>query len=73
MKPRARTARRLATSPFAAGPAAPEKTFAVQDRVTHDRYGLGRVVSVEPDVAVIVEFGSQRRRVVAPYAKLDVL
>jgi hypothetical protein len=47
--------------------------FEVGDRVTHDRCGLGRVVDVEPDVAVHVEFGQQTVRVVAPFADLTKL
>ncbi|MFE7564868.1 hypothetical protein [Kitasatospora sp. NPDC057500] len=61
--------RPLPTSPFQARPEAPRKHFALGDRVTHDRYGLGRVVGVEEtgDAAVLVDFGSHRERVVQPY------
>jgi hypothetical protein len=48
------------------------ETYAVDDRVTHDRAGLGRVVAVEED-AVIVAFGSQRLRVMTPFTKLTKL
>jgi hypothetical protein len=45
----------------------------VNDQVTHDRYGLGVVIGVEDEVAVLVDFGTQRERITAPYAKLTKL
>jgi hypothetical protein len=74
MKP-ARAARRiLPTSPFNVPPAAPPADqFAVQDQVTHDKYGLGRVIGVEDDTAVLIDFGSGRARIVTPCAKLTRL
>jgi hypothetical protein len=49
------------------------ETYAVHDQVTHDRYGLGVVVGVEEEVAVLVDFGSQRERITTPYSKLTKL
>lgn len=46
--------------------------FAAHDLVTHDRYGLGRVISTETDT-VLVDFGGARYRISAPYAKLTKL
>jgi hypothetical protein len=66
--------RYLPTSPFgppAAGP--PAEQFAVQDQVTHDTYGLGRVIGVEVDTALVVNFGSRRVRILTPCAKLTKL
>jgi hypothetical protein len=75
MKPaRAVTRRYLPSSPFkepAAGP--PPEQFAVDDRVTHDERGLGRVIGVEEDIAVLVSFGSSELRVTSPYSKLTKL
>jgi hypothetical protein len=69
--PRAVTRRHLPTSPFSAPPEAPPvEQFAVDDRVSHDKYGLGQVVGVEDDTAVLVDFGTQKVRIPAPYAKL---
>jgi hypothetical protein len=65
--------RRLPTSPFAPAPAIPVEEFAEQDQVTHDKYGLGRVIGVEADTALIVEFGLRRMRVPMPCAKLSKL
>jgi hypothetical protein len=75
MKPaRAATRRFLPTSPFKPPPdEPPPEVFAVQDQVTHDKYGLGRVVTVEDDTAVVVDFGTQRVRIATPCAKLSKL
>jgi len=70
----AATRRFLPTSPFKPPPAAPPaEQFAVQDQVTHDRYGLGRVISVEGGSVLIIDFGSRRVRITAPCAKLTKL
>ena len=75
MKPaRAATRRLLPTSPFGAEPPAPPaELFAEQDQVTHDKYGLGRVTSVEADTSLIIDFGSCRVRVMTPCDKLTKL
>jgi hypothetical protein len=75
MKPaRAATRRSLPTSPFKAPPAAPPADqFAVHDQVTHDTYGLGRVISVEDDTALLIDFGSGQERILTPCAKLRKL
>ena len=75
MKPaRAATRRYHPTSPFRAPPQGPPaEQFAVQDRVTHDKYGLGRVVSVEDDDALVIDFGARRVRITMPCAKLTKL
>jgi hypothetical protein len=72
MKPaRAATRRLLPTSPFKpAPPALPAEQFAVQDLVTHDEYGLGRVVSIEDETALVVDFGTHQLRITTPCAKL---
>ncbi len=64
----------LPTSPFGA-PALtpPAEQFAVQDQVTHDKYGLGRVISVEDDTILIVDFGARRVQITMPCAKLTKL
>jgi hypothetical protein len=74
MKPaRAATRRLLPTSPFGAPPPSPPaEQFAEQDQVTHDKYGLGRVISVQDD-AMVIDFGSRRVRITLPCAKLAKL
>ena len=75
MKPaRAVTRRYLPNSPF--GPPAtapPAEQFAVGDQVTHDKYGLGRVIGVEAHATLVVDFGSCYVRIMAPYARLTKL
>ena len=68
------TRRPVPGSPFNRPPPAPEpvKEFTAHDLVTHDRYGLGRVVSTEVDT-VLVDFGTVKYRISAPYAKLTKL
>jgi hypothetical protein len=71
--PRVVTRRHLPSSPFQAPVAAPIEHYAVHDRVTHDQYGLGTVIGVEEDIAVLVDFGPRRERIVSPYNKLSKL
>ena len=75
MKPASAASRRfLPGSPFNARPVDPPiAQFAVRDQVTHDKYGLGRVILVEGDDAVVVDFGSRRVRILPPFAKLTRL
>ncbi len=71
--PRLATPRHLPGSPFAApAPARPAEIFAVDDQVTHDKYGLGVVVTADDD-AVLVDFRSHQRRIALPCAKLTKL
>jgi hypothetical protein len=72
--PRAAARPLLPTSPFGAPPPVPSaEQFAVQDQVTHDKYGLGRVISVEDDTILIIDFGARRVRITTPCAKLTKL
>jgi len=71
--PRVAVRPHLSTSPFAPPPVLPAEQFAVQDRVTHDKYGLGLVTSVEADTSLIIDFGSCRVRIVTPCDKLTKL
>jgi hypothetical protein len=63
--------RRLATSPFKpSDPKPPAERFAVDDKVTHDKYGLGTVTGVEEGIALLIDFGSHVQRIPTPSAKL---
>jgi hypothetical protein len=75
MKPaRAASRRFLPGSPFNAMPLAPPiEEFTVSDQVTHDKYGLGWVVLVEDDEAVVVDFGSRKVRILSPFARMTKL
>ncbi|WP_347586668.1 hypothetical protein [Acrocarpospora sp. B8E8] len=71
MKPASEPRRHLPTSPFKRPrPAPPAERFSVNDQVTHDRYGLGVVIGVEDEIAVLVDFGSQQERITTPFHKL---
>ncbi len=73
MKPaRAATRRFLPTSPFKAPPAPPVASSPYRPG-THDKYGLGRVIGVEDDTALVIDFGSRQERIVTPFAKLTRL
>ena len=70
----ARPRRHLATSPFnAPGPEPPAEYFAVDDKVTHDKYGLGTVTGVEEETALIIDFGAHVQRILTPSAQLSKL
>jgi len=73
MKPmRAGPARRyLPGSPFNVPVAEePAESYEPRDLVSHDKYGLGSVLDVEDQVAVVVDFGTHRRRITLPCARL---
>ncbi|HEY6280131.1 MAG TPA: hypothetical protein VIX86_27895 [Streptosporangiaceae bacterium] len=66
--------RHLAYSPFnVPDPEPVAEPFSVDDKVTHDKYGLGTVTGVEEGTAVLVDFGSHLRRILTPSPKLTKL
>jgi hypothetical protein len=72
---RAATRRYLPGSPFnnLAEPVRRVESYALHDQVTHDKYGLGVVIGVEEEIAVLVDFGTQQERITTPYNKLTKL
>lgn len=62
----------LASSPFKPKIEPEIQRFEVDDRVSHQSYGLGRVVNQE-SAAVTVDFGNCTRRIVSPFHKLERL
>ena len=63
--------RYLPSSPFKPPPEAPPvERYALHDLVTHDTYGLGRVIVVEGDSAVVVDFAPKKVRIMAPFARM---
>jgi hypothetical protein len=63
--------RYLPSSPFKPPPQAPPvEQYALHDLVTHDKYGLGRVIHVEGDTAVVVDFAPRKVRVMAPFTRM---
>ena len=61
--------RHLASSPFKPEPEATIEQYDLSDLVSHDSYGLGRVIQVEA-AAVTVDFGSCTVRIVSPFRKM---
>lgn len=64
--------RHLASSPFKPDPEPVIEQFECGDMVTHDSYGMGKVISTEP-AAVTVDFGSQTVRITSPFRKMTIL
>jgi hypothetical protein len=64
--------RHLASSPFQPRPEPTIEQYAVDDLVSHDSHGVGRVIDVEA-AAVTVDFGSRRVRVTSPFRKMEKL
>jgi hypothetical protein len=48
----------------------PAESYEPRDLVSHDKYGLGSVLEVEGQVAIVVDFGTHRRRVWLPCTRL---
>jgi predicted 2-oxoglutarate/Fe(II)-dependent dioxygenase YbiX len=66
--------RHLPTSPFKPPPEAPPvEQYELGDLVTHDKYGLGRVILVEGDAAVVVDFTPRKVRIATPFARMTRL
>ncbi|MEU0396702.1 MULTISPECIES: hypothetical protein [unclassified Streptomyces] len=68
--------RHLPSSPFnrPAAPEPPIERYEAGDRVSHDQFGLGRVLAVEGDnAAVLVDFSGRQGRILSPFAKLAKL
>jgi hypothetical protein len=72
-RPRPANRRYLPSSPFKPPPEKPPaERYELDDLVTHDKYGLGRVILVESG-AVVVDFGTQKIRITAPFARVAKL
>ena len=72
---RAAPRRHLPGSPFNVPESAepPVESYAVDDQVTHDKYGLGTVTYVEDGVALLIDFVSHKQRIKMPCRKLTKL
>ena len=71
--PRASNRRYLPSSPFKPPPEEdPAEQYELDDLVTHDKYGLGRVILVESG-AVVVDFAPKKMRITAPFARMTKL
>lgn len=64
--------RHLASSPFKPRIEPEIECFELDDRVSHQSHGLGRVVGKE-SAAVTVNFGTHTLRIPSPFPKLEKL
>jgi hypothetical protein len=71
---RVRPRRPLPGSPFNVAetdvPPSEVERYSVDDKVTHDKYGLGTIIGVEEGVGVVVDFGSHKQGLRTPCSKL---
>ena len=66
--------RYLPTSPFKPPPEEPPaEVYALHDMVTHDKYGLGRVILVEGATAVVIDFAPMKVRIMTPFTRMTKL
>jgi len=72
MTPTPARRRHLASSPFKPDPEPIIEQFEPGDLVSHDSYGMGRIVGAEAD-AVTVDFGTRTERITSPYRKMSKL
>jgi transcription elongation factor GreA-like protein len=72
MTPSPARRRHLASSPFQPDPEPVIEQFEYGDLVSHDSYGLGRVVGVE-EAAVSVDFRDRTVRITSPFRKMSKL
>lgn len=61
--------RDLASSPFQPDPEPTIEQYALNDLVSHDSYGMGRVIQLEA-AAVTVDFRPQMVRIPSPYLRM---
>jgi hypothetical protein len=72
MSPAPTQRRFLPSSPFQAQPTPEAHEFSVGDRITHDRHGLGKVISAS-EHRIDVDFGFAVIAIALPNAKLTPL
>lgn len=71
---RAWNRRYLPSSPFKPPPEdPPAERYELDDLVTHDKYGLGRVILVEGDASVVVDFATKKVRIATPFSRMTKL
>lgn len=68
-----RPRRHLASSPFAPKPTVIEEVYQVGARVSHDSFGLGRILSVQGMSSAQVDFGNGSVHVPLPCRSMTAL
>ena len=64
--------RRLSSSPFQPDPEPVIERYAVEDQVSHDSYGVGRVVGTDA-AGVTVDFRTHTVRITSPFRLMTKL
>lgn len=64
--------RHLASSPFPPAPEPIIEVYAIGDLVSHDAYGVGRVVGLDAGAAT-VDFGAKTVRIKTPFDRMGKL
>jgi len=62
----------LASSPFQPHPEPVIEQYVLDDRVSHDSYGLGRLIGVDAG-GVTVDFSGTKVRITTPFRKMTKL
>jgi hypothetical protein len=62
----------LASSPFKPPPDPVVEQYVLEDRVSHDAYGLGRIIRVDAS-GVTVDFRDRTIRISTPFRKMTKL
>jgi hypothetical protein len=62
-----------ASSPFQAGPEVVHEVYEVGARVSHDTFGMGRIVSLQGTSSAQVDFGDGPKHIPLPCAKMSAL
>lgn len=62
----------MASSPFGPDPDPIIEQYALDDLVSHDAHGMGRVVRLDAG-GVLVDFGARTVRITSPYRKMAKL
>jgi hypothetical protein len=61
------------SSPFQAKPEIADEVYEVGARVSHDTFGLGRIVSLQGTQSAQVDFGDEVKHIPLPCAKMTNL
>jgi hypothetical protein len=70
----ARPRRYLPSSPFKPPPAEPPaERYELDDLVTHDKHGMGRVILVEGETSIVVDFMPRKVRIATPSPRMTKL
>lgn len=61
------------SSPFQAKPEVDAEVYEVGARVSHDTYGMGRIISIQGTTSAQVDFGEGAKHIPLPCTKMTAL